>query len=190
MNDDDDHSLVAQAQQGRRDAFDLLVLRHQETIARQMRRFSTDPNVMEELTQTVFVKAYLNLGNYSAGAPFQHWLRVIASRTGYEHWRKKYRDKNKIPYEEDRHGAVNEPELQPDEPWKNDAALILEHVMQKLRPDERQALYMLHIDDMSVQDVAETMGWNQAMTKMRAYRARKKLRKILEAEGIGPGWGD
>ena len=54
--------------------------------------------------------------------------------------------------------------------------------MSRLKPDERQTLYMLYGDNMSVAEVAGVMGWNVAMTKMRSYRARKKLRRLLAHE--------
>lgn len=151
-----------------------------------MRRFSSDIAVMEELTQTVFIKAYMSLEKYRSEAPFAHWLRSIASRTGYDHWRAEYRSGGTVQFEEHRHGAVAAPEIRMDASNAMDAAAVLERVMPKLRPDERQTLYMLYIDGMSVAEVAACMGWNASMTKMRSFRARRKLRKILQAEGIGP----
>lgn len=166
------------------------MLRHQECIALQMRRFSLNVQVIEELTQTVFIKAYMGIDKYKPEAPFLHWLRTIASRTGYEHWRSKYKNEKHVLFEEESHGAVVDPGVTDDEPWKKNATSVLAHVMSQLKPDDRQALYMIYIDGMNVAEAADCMGWNLSMTKMRAFRAKRKLRKILQAEGIGPGWMD
>lgn len=174
-----DFELVELAQNGDPDAYDQLVLRHQEVIGRQMRRFTKDHSILEELTQTVFVRAYLNLKSFRPKGPFIHWLRLIASRVGYDHWRQNYRQPNFIEFNATVHsaepGTINA---------QQEAEQILEFILARLTPEERQLVYMLYKDEMTTAEVAECMGWNIAMTKMRAYRARKKLRKILESEGI------
>lgn len=151
-----------------------------------MRRFSTDVAVMEELTQTVFIKAYLGLNKYKSEKPFLHWLRKIASRTGYDHWRTEYRNDRSVQFDEREHGAVIGSEAR-GEPFRNhDANGVLSQILPQLNHDERITLDMLYLDCMSVAEVAECMGWGISMTKMRSFRAKRKLRKILQAEGIGP----
>lgn len=174
--------------QGDRTAFDRLMLRHQETIAQQMRRFSTDVAVMEELTQTVFVKAYLAIGKYRPDAPFLHWLRSIASRTGYEHWRGEHKNDRSVRFEEHKHGGAADPDAHGESSWQIDATGLLARILPQLSHDDRITLDMLYVDGMSVAEVAECMGWGVSMTKMRSFRTKRKLRKILKAEGIGPEW--
>lgn len=177
--DDSDQALVAMAARGDADAFDQIVLRHQRGIAMLLRRFSTRRDVLEELTQTVFVKAYMSLSSYKPRAPFLHWLKAIAQRVGYDHWRQEYKRKGLVSFNEETHSGLGR--TGPDGGIQ--AALgKLDALMALLKPDERQALYMLYVDGMSVAEVAESMGWNVAMTKMRSYRARKKLRKLLGRE--------
>lgn len=174
-----DQFLVAMAKNGDGDAFDQIVLRHQGTIALLMRRFSVRREVIEELTQTVFVKAFLSLASYESRAPFLHWLKAIAQRVGYDHWRQEYKRKGLVAFDEEKHSGLGRAAPASD----TQAALDkLAALMATLTPDERQALYMLYVDGMSVAEVAGIMGWNIAMTKMRSYRARKKLRKQLARE--------
>ena len=84
---DEDYQEVLKVQEGDNSAFDILMFRHQDKIFKQMRRFSTQHLVIEELTQSVFVNAYKSINNYKPKAPFIHWLRTIASRVGYNYWR-------------------------------------------------------------------------------------------------------
>lgn len=179
--DDEDNTLVALAQNGDRDAYDQLMLRHQPGIATLMTRFSHDPGVVEELTQTVFVNAYLSLKNYRPQAPFAHWLRVLASRAGYDHWRREYRASASQPFDENLHAGVavsSGPGLVAA--GREGCQEALKRVMARLNPEERQVLFLIYVDGMSVAEAAAVMGWNSAMTKMRSYRARLKLRKLLK----------
>src|SRR5690606_41728468 len=77
------------------DAYGRIVGRYQSVIAAQMWKYSRDPQIVEELGQEVFVEAYGGLRNYHARAPFLHWLRRIATRVGYRHWKRKSRDRDR-----------------------------------------------------------------------------------------------
>ena len=78
-----DSLLAAAVLRGDGDAFARIINRHQAKIADQMRRFSRDPLVIEELVHEVFVEAYTSLKSFRSYAPFVHWLRKIAVRVGY-----------------------------------------------------------------------------------------------------------
>jgi DNA-directed RNA polymerase specialized sigma24 family protein len=80
----DDRADVAAAVAGDAAAYARLVRRHQSAIARRMARF--DRSAVEELTQEVFVQAYLSLDRYRGDAPLDHWLQRLATRVGYRHW--------------------------------------------------------------------------------------------------------
>lgn len=185
---DDDSELVIRAQGGDTEAYDHLMLRHQDTIARQMRRYSSDPTLIEDLTQTVFVNAYQGLQGYRPEAPFAHWLRTIATNVGYEHWRREGRRGKLVSY----HGheeLLSDPrqmETEADDANKEQFDRLVA-LMEKLKPSERQVLFLLYVDGASIEEAAKTMGWNRAATKMRAYRARKKLRVILKKNSVEGG---
>ena len=90
-----DAEFVAAAQNGDGDAYGNIVELHQSTIAAQMRRFSRDPSVIEELTHDVFVEAYMSLKSYRSDSPLLHWLRKIAVRVGYRYWKRRSRQAEK-----------------------------------------------------------------------------------------------
>ena len=82
---------VERARSGDGDAYARLIERYQGPIAQQMWRFTRDPDRHAELVQDVFVNAYASLRSYRGAAPFLHWLRKIAVRTGYAYWRQSKR---------------------------------------------------------------------------------------------------
>lgn len=177
-SEENDHALVFRAKNGDNTAFDILMVRHQTTVSSCMRRYSAIAQTIEELTQTVFVKAYLNIGTYEPRAPFANWLRTIAYRVGLDYWRQEKKGRH-ISY----HGDMDcyaERVAKTQTPFERFDELA--QVINRLSPEDRLVLYMLYIDEHSVEEVANLMGWNRSMTKMRAFRARKRLRKILQSK--------
>lgn len=164
---------------GDEEAYSRLIKRYEQEIARQMRRFSRDGAVCEELTQEVFVEAYFSLDRYRGDAPFLHWLRRIASRVGYRFWKRQARDGARVPLEE-----WDERQAPGDSLDPADAGAILHALFARLGPEDRLVLTLLYLEDCGTAEIAKRMGWNRAMVKMRAYRARNKLKQIAEQEHL------
>ena len=89
---DEDHEDIRLCQNGDEEAYARIIRRYEIPIARQMWRFSRNPQIHEELVQEVFVEAYTSLHTFKGTAPFEHWLRKIATRVGYKFWKHKTRD--------------------------------------------------------------------------------------------------
>lgn len=176
LPEEDEHVLVFRAKNGDNAAFDKLMLLHQAVVGCCMRRYSASLQVVEELTQTVFIKAFMNLSLYHPIAPFGNWLKTIAYRVGLDFWRAESK-KGNISYHADMDVYA---EKTADAGAGHETFDRLARVVNQLPPEDRQVLYMLHVDEISIADIAKIMGWNPSMTKMRAFRARRKLRKILE----------
>lgn len=169
---------IAAARGGDDDAFRRIVQRHQATIAKQMQRFSREPTVVEELVHDVFVEAFVSLSAFRHRSPFEHWLRKIAVRVGYRRWKTQARDRHR------RDEMLSEPTLQAalQTPCENasDAHDRLHQVLEMMSHRDRLVLTLLYWDDCSVAEAAELAGWTQAMVKVQAHRARKKLKRLLE----------
>lgn len=161
---------------GDHDAFARLVGRHQPAIARQMLRFTRDRGQREELVQDVFVEAYSSLAGFSGRGSFAAWLRVLAVRTGYRFWRERDRERAR------RASADEALPPAPDGNEPREAAEWLHALLAKLPPRDRLVLNLLYLDDCSVAEAAELTGWGLSMVKVQAFRARKKLRALLDAE--------
>ncbi len=152
------------------DAYERIVRRHQGRVAMWMRRFSRDPGEVEELVQDVFVQAYLSLASYGSRAPFEHWMRKIAVRTGYRHWKERARARLSVPLDGALLRAAPLPDLTPSQ-----AGELLETLLSSLSPADRLVVTLLHLDGLSVAEAADLTGWTRPVVKVRAFRARRKL---------------
>jgi RNA polymerase sigma-70 factor (ECF subfamily) len=170
---------VALALSGDHEAFARLIGRHQAAIGDQMRRFSRDAGTVEELVHEVFVEAFVSLKSYRSHAPFLHWLRKIAVRTGYRFWTRKKRERSQaVPLT----AVMEEVErLGPTlEPAPSEASQMLGELLEHLSPRDRLVLTLLYWDGCTVAEAAELAGWSQTMVKVQAYRARNRLKKLIE----------
>ena len=157
-------------------AYRRLVERYQEMIGVQMRRFSRNVAVRQELTQEVFVEAYFSLRTFRNSAPFLHWLRRIAIRVGYRYWTQNTR-REEISLSEDDWNK-----LQGKFPMPGDAeetAEIVHALLAKLPPTDRLILTLIYLDGCSLAEAADRAGWTLTGAKVNAFRARNRLRKLL-----------
>ena len=186
QSQDADHRDIQACLSGDGRAYERLVRRYEARVAAQMWRFSRDPDVHEELVQEVFVEAYFSLRRYRGDAPLLHWLRRIATRAGYRFWKKQARDRKGMSIE-----AFESPGVEDQDPAEPEVAASLLHaLLAQLKPADRLVLTLMYLDECSTHGIAERTGWNRAMVKMRAHRARKKLRKIAERDKVWErlGW--
>jgi len=173
--EDTDWRDIQAALAGDEEAFARLVDRYESQIAPLMWRFSRQPDQCEELLQDVFVQAFFSLGGYRGDGPFVHWLKRIATRVGYRFWKKQSRKNKPLPL-----GEIDPPAVEPERMDPEVAGEILESLLAELKPLDRMVLTLQYFEECSVAEIAERMGWNAAMVKMRAYRARNKLRAIAQ----------
>lgn len=161
-------------------AYARIMRRYQETITAQMWRFTRDPLELEELVHDVFVQAFLSLKKFRGDAPFIHWLRRVATFTGYKYWDKKAKHQDRhVDISELCHLASDHPEdKKPDE-----AAEILFKMLERLKPKDRLILTLHYFDGYDMQEVADQLGWNRTIVKVRAHRARNTLKKWMEQAG-------
>lgn len=167
--------------EGDEDAFARIIKRYQRLIASQMWRFTRDKVELEELVADVFVEAYLSLKTFKGKAPFLHWLRKIATRVGYRFWKKKARDRDrKAELEENRRFEISDAENE----TPTEAAEMLHGLLEKLDHKDRLVLTLMYFEDCDTKEIAGRTGWSRSLVKVRAFRARNKLKKMLEAEGF------
>ena len=170
---------IALTLDGDGDAFERIVRRYQDTVAKQMWRFTRDRIVHAELVHDVFVQAFMSLRTYGGRAPFIHWLRKIAVRVGYAWWRTRDREKRTAP--ETAIETVQE-KLGADtsEMDAREAAELVHWVLDRLPPRDRLVLTLQYLEEKSVAETAQMTGWSEAMVKVQAWRARAKFRKLMD----------
>jgi RNA polymerase sigma-70 factor (ECF subfamily) len=167
---------IAESLQGDRRAYGRLVQRYQQQIANQMWRFTRDPDELEDLVHEVFVEAFLSLSGYRGDAPFLHWLRRIATRTGYRYWKRCSRERERRRPLSDWAASATAP---PPDPGPSEAAEVLHRLLEQLGPKDRLVLTLQYFEECSTKEIAERTGWSLSLVKVRAHRARNRLKRIL-----------
>ncbi len=172
---------IAASLKGDGEAYARLVRHYQGQVAAQMWRFTRDPAVLEELVQEVFIEAYFSLKGFRGHAPFLHWLRRVATRVGYRHWKSQVRKRN-------REESFTETTLQvaaaPTDLSPFKAAEALYGLLAKLPSQDRLVLTLFYFEERDTNEIADRTGWNRALVKVRLHRARKKLEALLNEAGI------
>ena len=175
MDDQADRADVAATLAGSEEAYRRLVERHQQAIARRMRRFARDRQAVEELVQDVFVQAFFSLRGYAGRAPVEHWLNRIATNVGYGYLKRRHKSRRG-----DEGDKLEQVAAAAEDPSAQEAVDGLHRVLDRLSPRDRLVITLIYLEDRSVAEAAELTGWSRAMVKVQAFRARSKLRKLME----------
>jgi RNA polymerase sigma factor (sigma-70 family) len=176
---------IKQVRQRDEDAARALFRHLYPLVARLVRSHLPRRTSQEDLVQTVFMKLFANLDRFSGTVPLEHWVSRIAINTclnqlAAEKARPELRWADLSEEQTDALEAVTADE-QAQEPWQNLAAReIVEKLLAQLAPTDRLVLTLLHLEGRSVEEVRQMTGWNRPVIKVRAFRARRKLRKEFE----------
>ena len=176
--ENEDQRDISASLMGDGQAYARLVRRHQNAIARYLWRFTRDRATLDELVQDVFVEAYFSLGRFKGQAPLHTWLKTIATRVGYRFWKRRRREQvaGTRPLAE-----MEQTLTSPQEPVSPaEAGERLHMMLSRLRPRDRLVLTLLYLEDLSVAEIARLTGWTQTLVKVQAFRARGRLKKLLE----------
>ncbi|MEN6386881.1 MAG: RNA polymerase sigma factor [Phycisphaerales bacterium] len=162
------------------EAYRRVVKTYEQQIGRLMWRFTRDKGECETLVQDVFVEAFFSLKSYKGKGPFSHWLNKIATRVGYRFWKQQERARIVIAVED--FEGIDVGDSQQDQIDPTEAAAALHKLLAKMQTEDRLVLTLMYFEDCSIEEIARRVGWTRAGTKMRAMRARGKLKKIAEKE--------
>ncbi len=175
--------LISAARRGDPASFEPLVIKYQPRVFATARRYARRESEIEDIVQEVFIKAYQKLDSFRGEAPFEHWLMRLTVRTCYDFLRSHQRNR------ETSFTELSQPEtdwlerfVQAPESASSDAdaaKLLIENVMSRLSPPARMVITLLEIEEKSVKEIAEITGWSTPLVKVRAFRARAEMKKIL-----------
>ena len=178
----DDAELLARIRNGASDDFAELVQRHQSQVFAILYRYERDHQRLEDLAQETFIKAWRSLAQYDGRAPFAHWLSRIAVNVALDHLRKRRRQHNEIALPELGEDALDwlRNEDEHSELESRQAAELLAVAMRELSPAEQVVITMQELEGRSVKEICERTGSSSVAVRVRAMRARAKLRKALK----------
>jgi RNA polymerase sigma-70 factor (ECF subfamily) len=183
-----DLELARAASAGDESAFAEIVRRYGPRVFRVAGRFFRRREQAEEAAQEVFLKAFTELESFEGRGSLEGWLTRIATNTCLNLVR----------------GARRRPELTASDLSEDEGALIENllaeeaterqqaverglvaadlagRVLETLPPDDRLVLLMLDGEEASVKEVAEATGWSESNVKVKAFRARRRMREAVE----------
>ncbi|MFN2541887.1 MAG: RNA polymerase sigma factor [Chthoniobacterales bacterium] len=138
----------------------------------------------EDLCQIVFMKIFEKLSQFSGDVPLEHWVSRIAINTclnqiASEKVRPelRYADLSEEEQAVVANLASASDELAPDKQIAS--RQLVEHLLDCLQPVERLVIDMLYLQERSVAEIQKITGWTATRVKVRAFRARQKMKKQL-----------
>ena len=186
-----DQQLVERAQQGDKQAFELLVSKYQRKLARLLSRFIRDATEVEDVTQEAFIKAYRALPTFRGDSAFYTWLYRIGINTAKNYLAAMGRrapTTTEIDSEEaegyedgDQLRDLNTPENQM---MSRQVAETVNQTLESLPEELRSAITLREIEGLSYDDIADIMNCPIGTVRSRIFRAREaiaaKLRPLLD----------
>ena len=196
---DSDHQLVERAAAGDQRAFELLVIKYQRRIERLIGRMVRDVDLVEDIAQETFIRAWRALHQFRGDAQFYTWLYRIAVNTA----KKALMDLKRNPTvagrssaDEEDETSRHENELTTEETPESEfaakeIAAAVNAAMDALPEDLRQAVTLREIEGLSYEEIAEAMGCPIGTVRSRIFRAREaisaRVRPMLEHQ-TGKRW--
>ena len=139
----------------------------------------------------IFVKVFQKLNQFSGEVPLEHWVSRIAvntclSQIESERVRPELRHADLSEEEAAvvENLAASSEELAPDRQLAS--RQLVEHLLEMLKPAERLVIDLLYLQGRSVEEIHEVTGLGVAAIKVRAFRARQKMKAQLQKIGARP----
>jgi RNA polymerase sigma-70 factor (ECF subfamily) len=172
-----DEQLVRATIAGDERAFAELVSRHKARVFGTCARFARDGQQLDDLSQEVFLRAWRKMNGFRGDAPFEHWLARLTVTTCYDFLRRERRHRDSISLDD---LAIEMRDQGVDAAIAAGSAKeLLEWAMRSLSADERLILTLLEIEERTVREISAATGWSESNVKVRAFRARARLKGIL-----------
>ena len=191
MADRDPAELVQAALRQDDEAARELVRRLYPLVAKMVRSHRPRRTSEEDLCQMIFIKVFQKLNQFSGKVPLEHWVSRIAvntclSQIESERIRPELRQADLSEEEQAvvQNLAVSSEELAPDRQLAS--RQLVEHLLEMLRPVERLVIDLLYLQGRSVEEIHQITGLGAAAIKVRAFRARQKMKAQMEKIGGRP----
>lgn len=176
--------IVGRVLRGEVDAFALLIERYQVKVSAMARRYLRREEDAEDAIQTVFIKAFQKLKDWRREAPFEHWLSRIALRVCLDKLRKEKRRPEVLfsEFSAEEEDWVGHFRISPEAASSRSGAAreLVRRAMESLSPEARLMVDLFEIQGKTAQEISALTGWSAAGVKMRAFRARLQLKKVLK----------
>lgn len=174
-----DSDIVKSVLQGNKARYAILVERYQSYVFTIAERLIPNREEAEDVSQEVFVKAYLSLAGFKGSSKFSTWLYTIAYTTAISHLRKKhaatlFADDEKLKaYLDCNQQTVNNTNI-------TDQKSAINNAIKQLPTDDAEIITLFYLVEQSIEEIAAIMNLETGTVKVKLHRARLKLRNIVE----------
>lgn len=186
--DPSDAEIIAAVRAGDVGRFEEIITRYQPRLFATARRYARHEDEVADTVQQILIRVFQNLDSWRADAPFEHWLMRIAVRICYDVLRSHQRNREQpmTHLSDDETDWLEKHAAAPDDSGTDShaAKTLVEHALAQLSPAARLVLTLLELEDRSVREIADLTGWSVPLVKVRAFRARAEMRRILSRMGV------
>ena len=187
---DADSALVSRAQAGDVKAFEMLVVKYQRRIERLIGRMVRDVDLVPDIAQETFIRAYRAIPQFRGESAFYTWLYRIAVNTAKKELMDRKRDptvsESALAAARDEEDETSRAETELIDGETPEAVLASKQVaaavnaaVQALSEELRQAITLREIEGMSYEEIAELMGCPIGTVRSRIFRAREAIAQRL-----------
>jgi len=182
----EDNELIKKAKSGDQGAYRKLVEKYKRALFFHIRKMTKDHEIIEDLVQESFTKAFDNLNSYNTDYAFSTWLYRIATNHTIDYLRKKKLKTVSI----DKKIRTKEGEMEmnlPDQESKTDRKIIrdqrkqiIQHAIKNLPDKYQRVIELRHMESYSYQEIADELDMPLGTVKAHIFRARELLYKALK----------
>jgi RNA polymerase sigma-70 factor (ECF subfamily) len=187
INKDSDGALVTAAKRGDTQAFEILVLRHEQRVLAVAQRITNNREDAEDAVQESLHKAFLHIDGFQEKSRFSTWLTRIAMNEAFMLLRRRRGVFEVLPETPD-DGVKSGSEVfvdhrpNPEEScWRRERTDLLTKAINRLGPKIRSTILLRDIDERSVKETAQILGTSITAVKARHFQGRRKLRRAVNA---------
>ncbi len=172
-----DGAVVRAVLAGDRQAYSLLVQRHQDSLYRHAVRMTDRPDEATDIVQAAFIKGFEHLARCRDADRFGAWLFRIGANQCKDYLKnRRHRDlrlEDAAPLPSRRGNPEEKAE-------RGQLRQMIARALERLSPDEREAFMLKHVEGLSYTEMAVLLGASVPALKMRVHRAREGLQQLLE----------
>lgn len=177
MNTED--QLLTDIQSGNTQAFSQLVEKYQDQMYSVCLSILKTKDEAQEATQDTFIKIYKSLDKYNKQSKFSSWAYRIAYRTSLDYIRKR---KATIDIDDVDHTVLSKVESSDVQLEQVELSNSLLEAISYLPAEEAGLVRMFYLEEMSIQELMDITGLSKSNTKVKLFRARKKLAEIIKTK--------
>ena len=185
---DSDLELARFARDGDESAFEEILRRYSPRVFQFASKFFRQRSLVEEAAQEVFLKAFVELGSYEGRGSMEGWLTRITTNTCLNLLRSSKRrpeltvsdlTEDETNWLDNKLAGAAMERHQSSE--RNLAAADLAgRVLETMTPDDRLVLTLIDGEEASVKDIVDMTGWSESKIKVKAFRARRRMREAVD----------